>query len=451
MKTTTYARRLGLFDASMLVIGGIIGAGIFLNPAIVAERTGSAGLTLAVWALGGVVALIGAMCFGELGARHPEAGGSYIYIRDVFGPLPAFLYGWTYLVVVNSGGIAAVGVTFAGYFCRLLELPETSVKAVAVGALVLLHYINYLGIRPGATTTNIFTVLRLAALAMLVTTGIVLVSDAPASAAAAVGTRAASAAAGESSRGLLGVIGVALLPVLFSYGGWQHSNHVAGEIKDPERSLPRALIIGVTIVVAFYMLANVAYLNTLGVEGLATSIAPAADTMTVVLGDTGGKLIAFGIMCSTFGFLSLVILAGPRIYQAMADDGVFFAAAARLHPRYLTPAGAIAVQAIWAVTLTLSGEYGQLLDYVVFGDWIFFGLAVATLFVYRRRGDAPEGSTAFVWGYPVTPALFVLVAIFAVVSSVASNPANALIGGVLIAAGVPVYYYWRRKRASEEP
>ena len=441
-QTTTYDRRLGLFDGTMLVIGGIIGAGIFLNPAIVAERTGTASMTLIVWGIGGAVALIGAMCFGELGARSPNAGGSYVYLREVFGPLPAFLYGWTYLVVVNSGGIAAVSMTFSGYFCRLVGAPDSLVRPAAVGAIVVLSIINYYGIRPGAFTTNVFTVLRLAALAVLIVTGLAAVAaDAP------LQEAPAAPAADLSITAIVRVIGIALLPVLFSYGGWQHSNHVAGEIADPQRNLPRALILGVSTVVVFYMLTNVAYLHALGVDGLASSIAPAADTMTAVLGPAGGTLIGFGIMCSTFGFLSLVILAGPRIYQAMADDGAFFAGAAKLHPTYRTPAGAIAIQAAWAIVLTMSGTYGQLLDYVVFGDWIFFGLTVATLFFYRRRSDAPAASTAFVWGYPVTPALFVLVAVFAVASSILSNPTNAAIGGTLIAAGIPTFYYWKRSRA----
>jgi APA family basic amino acid/polyamine antiporter len=425
----------------MLVIGGIIGAGIFLNPAIVAARTGSAGGTLLVWGVGGVVALIGAMCFGELGARRPNAGGSYVYLRDAFGPLPAFLYGWTYLVVVNCGGIAAVGVTFAGYFCRLALLPDSFIRPVAVLALIVLHGVNWFGIRPGAFTTNVFTVLRLGALGALIATGLAAVSRA--------GADAADSAAAAPPELTLGVFGAALIPVLFTYGGWQHSNHVAGEIRDPEKNLPRALLLGVSAVVLVYMLSNVAYLHALGVEGLAQSTAPAADTMTAVLGPLGGSLIAFGIMCSTFGFMSLVILAGPRIYQAMADDGLFFESASKLHPIYRTPTVAILVQAVWAIVLTLSGTYGQLLDYVVFGDWIFFGLTVATLFYYRRKEAPPEGSTSFVWGYPATPLFFILVAIFAVWSSIVSNPRNAAIGAALIASGIPVYLYWSRSRRTD--
>ncbi|HJS75762.1 MAG TPA: amino acid permease [Vicinamibacteria bacterium] len=436
--TTTYDRRLGLFDGTMLVIGGIIGAGIFLNPAIVAARTGSAFGTLLVWGIGGVVALIGAMCFGELGARRPNAGGSYVYLRDAFGPLPAFLYGWTYLVVVNCGGIAAVGVTFAGYFCRLALLPDSFIRPVAVLALVVLHGVNWFGIRPGAYTTNVFTVLRLGALGALIATGLAAVSQ--------TGAHASDSTGAAPPEMTFGVLGAALIPVLFTYGGWQHSNHVAGEIRDPEKNLPRALILGVTAVVVVYMLSNVAYLHALGVEGLAQSTAPAADTMTAVLGPLGGSLIGFGIMCSTFGFMSLVILAGPRIYQAMADDGLFFESASKLHPLYRTPTVAILLQAAWAIVLTLSGTYEQLLDYVVFGDWIFFGLTVATLFSYRRKGAPPEGSTSFVWGYPATPIFFILVAIFAVWSSIVSNPRNAAIGAALIASGIPVYLYWSRSR-----
>jgi APA family basic amino acid/polyamine antiporter len=236
----------------MVVIGGIVGAGIFLNPAIVAERTGTSGLTLLAWAIGGGVALIGAVCFGELGARRPLAGGSYVYLKDIFGPLPAFLYGWTYLLVVNTGGIAAVGVTFAGYACSLVGLSGSAIKPVTIAAIVFLSAVNYVGIRPGSITLNIFTLLRLLALAALILTGLM-----------AVGTGQATTIgpATESSRNVFAVIGVALIPVLFSYGGWQHANHIAGEIKSPRRNLPKALLLGVITVVIFYLLTNVAYLN----------------------------------------------------------------------------------------------------------------------------------------------------------------------------------------------
>ncbi|HEY8468484.1 MAG TPA: amino acid permease, partial [Longimicrobiales bacterium] len=393
---TSYARRLGLFDGTMVVVGGIIGAGIFLNPAIVAQRVGAPGLILAAWALGGVVALLGSLCFAELGARRPEAGGGYVYLREALGPLPAFLYGWTLLLVINSGGIAAVGVTFASYTADLAGLPASLVKPLAIAAIAALTIINYVGIRPGATTQNVFTVLKLVALGGLILAGLTLAARAagPVAGAGAGEARMGEAAAGpEGALAAAGALGAALIPVLFAYGGWQNANFVAGEVRDPQRNLPRALLFGVGIVVATYVLANVAYVVTLGAGGLAASSAPAADTMRALLGPAGGTFITAGIVLSTFGFLNLSILAAPRVYQAMADDGLFFRWAARLHPRYRTPAGAILFQSAWAVVLLLSGTYGELLDWVVFGDWIFFGLVVVTLFVFRAREarEGPEG------------------------------------------------------------
>lgn len=433
-----YQRRLSLFDGTMAVVGGIIGAGIFLNPSIVAQRTATSGLTLAAWGAGGVVALIGALCYGELGARRPLAGGSYVYLRDAFGPVPAFLYGWTYLLVVNTGGIAAVAVTFASYVCSLAAWPGRAVAPLAVAAIMLLSGINYRGIRPGSMTVNIFSLLRLLALALLIGAGILIRGPAA--------PTASSPAPPPMPAGMLSALGAALIPVLFAYGGWQHANHIAGEIRDPQRNLPLALLAGVAVVVAVYMLANFTFLKVLGVAGLAASTAPAADTMRLAMGPLGGRLIAAGIACSTFGFLGMAIMAGPRIYQAMAEDGAFMPWAARLHPRYRTPARAILFQAAWAVLLTLSGTYAQLLDYVVFGDWIFFGLTVLALYAYRRRErqGLEQASAVRAAGYPVLPALFVLAAAFTVASSVRSNPANALLGSLLILGGIPVYYLWRR-------
>lgn len=434
----TYERRLSLFDGTMAVVGGIIGAGIFLNPSIVAQRTATPGLTLAAWGAGGAVALIGALCYGELGARRPLAGGSYIYLRDAFGPVLAFLYGWTYLLVVNTGGIAAVAVTFAGYACSLAAWPVRAIVPVAIAAIVLLSGINYRGIRPGSMTVNIFSLLRLLALALLVGAGF-------------LGNGGMMPAGGlpepqAPPAGVLPALGAALIPVLFAYGGWQHANHIAGEIRNPQRNLPLALLVGVAIVVAVYMLANFALLRVLGVSGLAASTAPAADTMRLTLGPLGGGLIAAGIACSTFGFLGMAIMAGPRIYQAMAEDGAFMPWAARLHPRFRTPARAILFQAGWAVLLTLSGTYAQLLDYVVFGDWIFFGLTVLALYAYRKRESEglEQASAVRAAGYPILPALFVVAAAFTVASSVRSNPTNAMLGTLLIAGGIPAYYLWRR-------
>ncbi len=421
-----------------MVVGGIIGSGIFLNPALVAERVRTAELTLGVWVLGGGIALIGALVFAELGARRPLAGGGYVYLRDAYGRLPAFLYAWTLLLVIATGAIAAVAVTFASYTVALMGLAPAARLPLAVSAILLLSGINYLGVRPGTITQNVLTVLKLSALAILIVAGLTL-------------TRAltfheplAPLPQGE----ILLAIGAALVPVLFAFGGWQQTNFVAEELIHPERNLPRALIAGVAIVVAVYLLANLAYLRTLGVSGLASSSAPAADAMGALLGPSGRGLIAAGIAFSTFGFLNLVILVSPRVYQAMARDGLFFPSLARLHPRYRTPSAAIVFQCAWAVVLTLTGRYGDLLDYVVFGDWIFFAAVASTVFVFRSRErhgrEGPEIRFRMP-GFPLLPLAFMLAALYVVVGSIVSNPGNAAKGTALILLGVPVFLFWRRR------
>ncbi len=431
---TTYARRLGLFSGTMAVVGGIIGGGIFRTPATVAERLHSPSLVLLAWVIGGIVALIGAFCFGELGQRRPRAGGGYVYLRETFGPLPAFLYGWTLVLVIATGAIAAVAVTFADYTLALVGLPHTYSVPLAVAAIVFHAAINYIGVRPAAITQNIFTMLKLVALAILIAVGVFAVTP-------TVPYRPLSSLTVVSS---IGAIGAALVPILFTYGGWQQTNFIAEEIVDPERNLPRALVYGVAIVVTVYLLTNIAYLRVLGVERLAASTAPAADTMRLLLGPIGGKIIALGIALSTFGFLNLVILVTPRVLQAMAADGVFFQRFALLHPTYQTPTTAIVALAVLAIALTLTGTFGQLVDYVTFGDWIFFGSTVAGLYVYRSRDQGPRQGFG-VPGYPVTPALFVAAAAFVVYSAIASNPKNAAIGAGLIALGIPAFLFWRRR------
>ncbi len=435
-RSVGYVRRLGLFDATMLVIGGIVGAGIFLTPAVVAQRVPTAAVAIGAWVLGGAVALAGALCFAELGAQRPLAGGGYVYLRDAFGRLPAFLYGWTQLLVINSGGIAAVAFTFATYSVALGGGDARLATPIAIAAILLLSGINYFGVRFGAIVQNVFTVLKLAALAGLIGVGLYLSADQQ-----PVGAAATPAA----PIGIVTALGAALIPVLFAYGGWQSTNFVAEEITHAERNLPRALLLGVAGVVTVYVLANVVYLDTLGLAGLAASTAPAFDVMERLVGRTGSTAITLGVVVSTFGFLNLAILASPRMYQAMAADGVFFGAAARLHPRHHVPAVALLIQAGWAVLLLSSKTYGQLLDYVVFGDWIFFGLVGATLFVYRRREPTavPHFRTPL---YPLVPLFFVSAAVFTVVSTVTADLGNAILGSGLILAGIPVFFAWRRRQ-----
>jgi APA family basic amino acid/polyamine antiporter len=442
---TTYARRIGLFSGTMLVVGGIIGSGIFLNPSIVARRTGSATLTIATWSLGAVIALLGAFIYAELGRRRPQVGGGYAYLRDAFGELPAFLYGWALLLAIATGAIAAVAVTFATYAVKIFGLPPESVTTLALSSVVLLSVVNILGVQPGAATQNIFTILKLSALGALLVAAVIM----PAAVMPTLPAPIASITLSPPTTfgAILLAMSTALVPVLFSYGGWQQTNFVAEEMRDPERTLPRALVLGVLIVVAVYLGANVAYIRALGIEGLAQSTAPAADMMSRIAGEGGRRLIAAGIAASTFGFLNLVILVSPRVYQAMARDGLFFASFATLHPRFRTPVTAIVFQALVAAALILTGSYGQLLDWVVFADWIFFGTTALTLIVFRRR-DAAAGVTDVGFRaplYPLSVVLFFLAALYVVFGSIASNPGNALRGVLLLAAGVPVFLFWQRR------
>jgi APA family basic amino acid/polyamine antiporter len=445
---TTYARRLGLFSGTLLVVGGIIGSGIFLNPSVVAQRVGTGALTMVAWGIGAVVAILGAFIFAELGARAPAAGGGYAYLRDAFGPLPAFLYGWALLLAIASGATAAVAVTFANYAAPLIGLPPGTERALAIGGIVAFSGLNVLGVAPGAWVQNIFTLLKLAAIAALVIGGLGLIGD-PSTSDAAVAVTAANASAAieplvvpTGATAIAVAIGTALVPVLFAYGGWQQSNFVAEEMVDPKRDLPRALVLGVLIVAAAYLFVNLTYLRALGVEGLAASKSPAADAMALHFGDGGRRLIAIGIAISTGGFLNVVILVTPRVYQAMARDGVFFRSLATLHPKTRTPVAAILLQGGWAVALLLTGSYGDLLDWVTFADWIFFGLTAATLLVYRRR--APTGDHFAAPLHPWPTIVFILAAAYVVIGAIISNPMNALRGTLVLSAGIPAFLWWRR-------
>jgi APA family basic amino acid/polyamine antiporter len=421
----------------MAVIGGIIGSGIFLNPAIVAQRLGSSQLIILAWALGGVVALLGAFIYGELGARLPAAGGSYAYLRAAFGPLAGFMYAWALLLIIATGAVAAVAYTFASYLLRLLDGPPGWAAPVGAAAIAVLSLINAGGVKPAAWTQNVFTVLKLAALATLIVAGFLAT---PSSGDCAT---CPPVIPPTGAGPITLAIAAALVPILFSYGGWQQTNDIAEELIDAERTLPRALVLGVIGVVSVYVLANLAYLRVLGPAALARSTAPASDTLERAF--AGGRTFAaVGIIASTFGFLNLVILVSPRVYQAMARDGLFFKSFARLHPASKTPVTAILFQGAWAILLLFSGTYGQLLDYVVFADWIFFGSTALALFVFRRRGIG-AGSGFRTPAYPVTVLLFVAAAVYVVVGSVWSNPTNALRGILLLGLGVPVYLWWSRR------
>lgn len=436
----SYARRLGLFSGTMAVIGGIIGSGIFLNPAIVAQRVGSARLTMFAWILGGVVAVLGGFIFGELGQRLPKAGGSYAYIRAGVSPLMGFLYAWALALIMATGAAAAVGYTFATYAVDLFGLPASSTTWLAAAAIALFTVINLFGVQFGAWTQNVFVVLKLVAIVILIVAGLAFAPAEP------VPCPTCPAVPPPLGLSVIAAMATAFVPILFAYGGWQQANFVAEEMIEPERNLPRALMLGVAAVVLVYLLANAAYLRVLGVEGLAASRAPAAETLGAVFGPTGRRIIGLGVVISTAGFLNTVTLLSPRVYQAMARDGLFFEGFSRLHPTWRTPVVAILFQGAWSIALLFSGTYGQLLDYVVFADWIFFGSAAVALLVLRRRGIGESGGGFRVPGYPVAVWLFIAAAAYVVVGSVRSDPMNAVRGAGLLLLGVPVYWYWARRQ-----
>ena len=435
-------RSLGLFSATLLVVGGIIGSGIFFTPSEVARALRGGGWVLLVWAAGGLVALAGALTYAELGAMMPSAGGPYVYIREAFGSLPAFLYAWMTIASIATGALAAVAVGFARSLERLVPLDAVGGPLpVAAATIALLCATNYFGVRPGAVVTNVLTVAKIAVLAVLIGGGFLLWTR--------LGAPPAAAGAPAPRDTLLVALLAAFPPVLFTIGGWQQMNMVAGEIRDPGRTIPRALIYGILIVIACYLGANAVYLRALGRDGLAASGAVAADAAVRIVGAGGARLVGAGVMLSILGFVNVVILANSRVVFAMARDGYFLAAAGRVHPRHGSPH--VAIVALGAAALVLlaftRGDLGQLLSAVVFADWIFFGLGAASVFALRRlRPDAPRPYRAI--GYPVVPAFFVLAAVVGIVSSFVAAPRTSLLGVLLLAAGVAAHAVARRAGAA---
>jgi basic amino acid/polyamine antiporter, APA family len=424
------ARRLGLFDATMIVMGGIIGSGIFMNPSVVALQVHTPFLILGAWILGGLFALMAAFIWAELAELRPDVGGQYAYLREAFHPGLAFLYGWVLLLVVQTGGMAAVAVTFARYFTELTYLPISSPYLAAI-VLATLTVINCLGVRAGSTVQSILMVLKILAIAMLVVCGFLFASR---------GENPSGLLDRPPSFDLLTAFGAAMVPVIFSYGGWQTATFIAGEIKEPRKNLPRGLILGVTGVVLLYLAANIVYVSVLGTTGLAASSAPASDVMRRALGDFGARIIAAGIAISTAGFLSQSMLTAPRVYFAMAKDGLFFESVGMVHPRTRAPIVAIALQGLLAIVIALAGTYERILNYVVSVDTIFFGLTACCIFVFRRR--EPAAGVNRVPGHPLTTILFIAVCWLVVINTVYRYPENTLIGIAIMLAGIPAYLFW---------
>ncbi|HEY8314923.1 MAG TPA: amino acid permease [Candidatus Baltobacteraceae bacterium] len=432
-------RRLGAFDAALIVMGGIIGSGIFRNPSVVAQRVHTPGLIMLVWSIGGIVALLGAFVFAELAARRPADGGLYAYMRDAYHPVVAFMYGWTLLIVSQSGGMAASAVTFAGYFEPLTGVHVDS-KVLTIVVLATLTVVNCLGVRSGSNVQNAFMVLKIGAIATLIGFGI-FAHPAPG---AALPVQSFS-----TSFSLLSAMGVAMIPVLFAYSGWQTSSFVTGELKNPAKTLPLGMLYGVIGVVVLYILVNFVCLHVLGARGLMATDTPASDVMRFALGPAGERLIALAVALSTLGFLSNQILVSPRVYHAMAQDGLFFKQIGWVHPVTHVPVVAIALQGAFAIVIALSGKYDQILNYVTSVDYVFFGLSAIALFVFRRR-DAiagTDGAVGFkVPGHPYTTAIFLIVAWGVVLDTFLKYPTNSAWGLGILVIAIPIYFIWLRRK-----
>ena len=444
MKTSTVAepgsqplaRRLGLFDATMLVMGGTVGAGIFINPYVVAQRVHTPALVLGAWLLGGVIALIGGFIWAELADRMPQVGGQYAYLRDTYHPLVAFLYGWVLLLVIQTGGMAAVTVTFAKYFLELTG-GQGGEWQISLLTLLVLTVVNCLGVRAGGTVQSGLMVIKIFAIALLVFAGGFLVRESHIVWHPLLDQKL--------SPNLISSFGGAMVPVLFAYGGWQTACFVAGEMKQPRHDLPRALVLGVIGVAVLYSSVNYICVRALGVSQLAQTTTPASAVMRVALGQKGATIIALGIAVSTLGFLSQSVLTAPRVYFAMAEDRVFFRQLAWVHPKTRVPVVAIVVQSIWTMVILTTGRYEQILNYVTAMDFIFFSLTASCLFLLRRQDKDRGTFSGFrVPGHPWTTAFFCVASISVVLNAIFRFPSNTLIGMAILATGVPVYYIWRR-------
>jgi APA family basic amino acid/polyamine antiporter len=439
----TLKRVLGLRELILIVVGTVVGSGIFIVPATVLQQTGGTiGPALLVWFVAGILSLLGALTYGELGAMDPEAGGIYVYIRDAFGEMPAFLYGWTLFFVISSGSVATLAVATTEYLGQIIPLSHLGGKVAALAIVALVAMVNVLGTKKSAVMQDWTTLVKVTAIVLLSLVMLV------------VGTGFSHVSGHvwpESLQpSLLSGIGLAVVGVLWAYEGWQYVTFSAGETRDPQRTFPRGIVLGTTLIIAIYMLANLAYIAALGPEAATSSSRIAADAANATLGPITAKLIAAMIVLSMFTAANGLTLTAPRVYYAMARDGIFFRRLAEIHPRFGTPAFAVMASSVWAMLLAATGTFTVLLTYVVFTGWIFYALGALSIFSYRRKRS--HAVTPFrVPGYPVTPLVFVLASATIVINTLVTQPGIALRGVGVVAIGVPAFYIWhaqRRRRAA---
>ena len=433
-------RRLTLYGLTMVAVGSCIGAGIFATPGEIVATFPHAGWVLVLWLVGGLITLTGALTFAELGGMFPKAGGIYVYLKEAYGKLPAFLYGWVTLLVVNTGSLAALGLIFAKYLTFYIPLTEAAQIWVAVSVVGGLTIFNIFGINTSQWIISVFTTTKLVALLVVILLASMLRDQTEHVHVWSLGENLPS--------DWLGLLLTALIGVLWSFGGWHHATYLAGETRHPQRNVPRAMLLGAVIVTLTYVLTNLAYLWLLPLETIAGTERVAGDALEAVI-QGGGKGVALLIGVSVFGTIAIYTMSAPRIYFAMARDGVFFSFLARLHPRFKTPANAMATQAIWAIFLLLVwGQFHDLITYVTFIDIAFMTLAGIGIFIFRaHRADINRPYKA--WGYPIVPGLYVLITFAFLVNTLVEKPVQAIAGLVALAAGIIVYYLIKYARRGD--
>jgi len=429
-------RELSRFDMTMIAIGSTIGSGIFLTPALIAHTLPSPSWIIGIWLVGGVMALTGALTFAELAGMMPGAGGVYVYLNEAYGPLAGFLYGWAYFLVCNTGGIAALSLAFATYLGHFIPLSPAGLRITAITGLLIVTALNVRGVKIAGMFSDVFTLLKLSGIGFLIVAGIGWGTNRHIDFSAPLDLKGGTP---------VGALSVAMVGVLWSYGGWQHASYAAGEARDPRRTIPFAMVTGAIIVVLVYVLTNLSYMFLLPVGAIGASPRLASDAMQTIMGSAGGGLIAAVIFISTFGTTGIYTLTAPRIYFAMARDGLFFGKVAEIHARFHTPAFAIMIQTAWAIILILFwGTFESLISYVVFTDWIFFALAATGVFILRKKRPSAERPYRTL-GYPLTPLVFIIISIWFVGNTLLNRPQEAWAGIAFLALGVPVFLFWNRK------
>ncbi len=429
-------KKLTLYGLTMIAVGGCIGSGIFRAPGEIVQAVPSASLVLMVWALGGVVALTGALTLAELGGMFPRAGGVYVFLKEAYGDVVGFLYGWVILLVINTGALAALAITFADYMTFFLPLTDVGKVILAIATIILLTGINIRGVSVSQWLANIFTGLKLLAIV-----GIILLAFTNYDSAQLPIDFSLETVPADWMSGIL----VGLIGVLWSMGGWHHTSYLAGEAINASRNVPRAMVLGVLIVTTTYVLVNLAYMMLLSLPAIAGSERVAGDAVATII-PFGGRLMALVIAVSVFGTIGIYTMSAPRIYYAMAEDGVFFKGLSKIHPTFKTPVNAMLLQAAWAIILLiLWGSFGELIRYVTFMDIIFMTLAGISIFIFRsRRPDAERPVLA--WGYPIIPIIFILISTVFVGSTLLEAPEQTLAGLAVLAMGLPIYWMFKRRQ-----